>query len=58
MAIHPELTEILRCPLDHAPLTTDGDELTCTECCLRYSIVNGIPEMLPDEATPPADAPS
>lgn len=49
-----ELLEILVCPkcrgeLEYHP---DEDALICRACRLRYAIVDGIPIMLVDEATP------
>lgn len=57
MGIDAELLAVLACPSpDHAPLlleTVDGrDELVCTSCLSRFSISNGIPVLLPDEARP------
>ncbi|HEY0640621.1 MAG TPA: Trm112 family protein [Pseudonocardiaceae bacterium] len=59
------LLDILACPAPHhAPLrrgtATDpaADALTCTACGRTFPIVDGIPVLLLDEATPPtADIP-
>jgi uncharacterized protein len=54
------LMDILACPAPHhAPLRrgshTDpqADALTCTACGRTFPIVDGIPVLLLDEATPP-----
>jgi uncharacterized protein len=49
-----ELLKILVCPrcrgeLEYHP---EDEELICRSCRLRYAIVDGIPIMLVDEATP------
>ncbi len=57
MPLDPQLLEILACPdTHHAPLTYDaqGDSLTCTKCGRKFKVVDGIPVLLLDEATPPA----
>ncbi len=60
VSLDPRLMEILACPSDdHAPLVagTPGDPaadvLTCTSCGRRYPVVDGIPVLLLEEATPP-----
>ena len=62
VSLDPKLMEILACPSDdHAPLRVgtstdpDADVLTCTSCGRRYPVVDGIPVLLLDEASPPAD---
>jgi uncharacterized protein len=64
VSLDPKLMEILACPSDdHAPLRvgtpTDpgADVLTCTSCGRGYPVVDGIPVLLLDEATPPVDSP-
>lgn len=47
------LLEILVCPLGRAPLRLEGETLVCTKCGLTYSIENGIPNMLIEEAKLP-----
>jgi uncharacterized protein YbaR (Trm112 family) len=44
-----DLLEILACPLDHAPVRLDQDQLVCTRCGRRFPIENGTPNMLVDE---------
>jgi uncharacterized protein YbaR (Trm112 family) len=45
--------DILRCPNTLSPLLHDGDSLVCidAECRLQYAILDGIPNMLIDDAT-------
>ena len=52
MALHPDLVEILRCPITKAPLVVDGERIVSTdpETRLCYRIDNDIPVMLIDEA--------
>ena len=64
VSLDPKLMEILACPSDdHAPLRVgtltdpDADVLTCTSCGRGYPVVDGIPVLLLDEATPPVDSP-
>jgi len=53
MSLDPDLLELLACPSDdHAPLREQADELVCTYCASRFSITDGIPVLLMDEATP------
>ena len=51
--IPPELLEILVCPLGKAPLRLEGTSLVCTKCGLVYTIEDGIPNMLVEEAKLP-----
>lgn len=53
--INPELLELLRCPLDpsHTRLEESADGLVCQRCRLVYPVREGIPCMLPEEATLP-----
>lgn len=53
------LLEIMQCPACAGSLRDEGDppSLVCTECGLRYPVVDGIPVMLIDEATPSGEAP-
>ncbi|MGF1633871.1 MAG: Trm112 family protein [Phycisphaerae bacterium] len=44
---------MLRCPLTLSPLRHEGDELIAETGGLRYPIRDGIPVMLPEEATLP-----
>jgi uncharacterized protein YbaR (Trm112 family) len=53
MAIHPELLEILACPVCKTPvsLVKEGAALKCGKCFRVYPIRDDIPIMLVDEAT-------
>ena len=52
MPIHPDLMQILACPLHKTPLQWDKekDELIAVESGLAYPIKDQIPIMLVDEA--------
>jgi uncharacterized protein len=52
MAVHPDLLEILVCPIDKAKvwLKPDGTGLKCEKCNRVYPIKDDIPVMLIDEA--------
>lgn len=56
--IDPELLDILVCPLTRSKLRQEGDELVGEVGGLRYPIRDGIPILLVDEATLPADVTS
>ncbi|MCA9069538.1 MAG: hypothetical protein KDA84_11470 [Planctomycetaceae bacterium] len=45
--------DILRCPNSLSPVVHEGDSLVCIdpECRLQYAIMDGIPNMLVDDAT-------
>ena len=53
MALHPELLEILACPVCKTPvkLVNEGAALKCGTCYRVYPIREDIPIMLVDEAT-------
>lgn len=53
--IHPDLLAILACPLDddRPPLRLEGEFLVCDRCGHGFAIVNGIPDLLPEDAIPP-----
>ena len=48
--IDPKLMEILVCPVSKKALVQKESELVCYESELAYTIRDGIPIMLPDEA--------
>jgi uncharacterized protein len=52
MAIHPDLLEILVCPVCKAnvELVKEGAGLRCTKCRRVYPVKDDIPIMLEDEA--------
>lgn len=45
--------DILRCPNSLSPVVQEGDSLVCIdpECRLQYAIMDGIPNMLVEDAT-------
>ena len=53
MAIHPELLEILACPVCKTPVAVvkDGAGLRCAQCHRVYPVRDDIPIMLPEEAS-------
>jgi LSD1 subclass zinc finger protein len=53
MAIHPDLLEILACPVCKTPvaLVNGGAGLKCAQCRRVYPVRDDIPIMLPEEAT-------
>ena len=51
--IDPQLRAMLVCPVDHGELHDEPDTFVCSVCGRRYPVVDGIPVMLVDEATPP-----
>jgi uncharacterized protein YbaR (Trm112 family) len=53
--IRPDLLANLRCPLDpsHIRLEEGADGLVCQRCRLTYSIREGFPCLLPEEAKLP-----
>ena len=54
MPVDKQLLEILVCPVDHGPLSEEGDRLTCVRCRRRYPVRDGITVMLIEEAEQPA----
>jgi uncharacterized protein len=53
--ISTQLLDILRCPLDRTVrLSEEEDGLVCQRCRLRFPIRDGIPALIPEEATLPA----
>lgn len=54
MALDPLLKEILACPRCKGPLDfhEDHHEIHCQKCRLVFSIQDGIPVMLVEEARP------
>lgn len=54
MTIPPQLLQILVCPKCKGELQHREEEssLVCGACRLRYTVRDGIPIMLVDEATP------
>ena len=54
--IDPDFLALLACPLceSRPPLRQQGEFLVCYACGHGYRIVAGIPELLPEDAIPPA----
>jgi len=59
-SIDERLMKILACPVcvaeggaEKAELELSGGKLVCRTCGRRYAIVDGIPNMLPEEAEQP-----
>jgi uncharacterized protein YbaR (Trm112 family) len=52
------LLEIMQCPKCASPLEEDlgASQLVCTGCATRYSVTDGIPNMLEDAAIVPDGA--
>ena len=48
-----QLIDLLRCPITLSAVKLDGEELVGDVGGLRYPIRNGVPVMLPEEATLP-----
>lgn len=51
MPLPEGLLDILVCPVDHGTLAEEGEQLVCATCGLRYPVRDGVPIMLPEEAT-------
>jgi hypothetical protein len=53
MAIHPDLLEILACPVCKVPVepVKNGQGLRCGQCKRVYPVRDDIPIMLPEEAS-------
>lgn len=61
MPIDPVLLSILACPAcdDRPSLREEGETLVCDKCHRVYPVREGIPVLLPEEATiPDSKAPS
>ncbi|HNF99255.1 MAG TPA: Trm112 family protein [Pseudomonadota bacterium] len=54
--ISPELLSILRCPKCKGVLREGQAQLTCSACKLVFSVDDGIPNMLIEDARPIAGA--
>ncbi len=55
MTLSKELLDILACPLCKSPVRLEGEKLLCrnADCGCRYTIQDGIPNMLIDDAERP-----
>ena len=56
MTISAELLASLVCPVDHAGVRAEGEELVCTACGRRYPVREGVAVMLEDAARMPASS--
>ena len=56
--LSPDLLELLRCPRCRGVLREEGtpEGLTCAPCALFFPIVEGIPNMLLEEARSVAES--
>jgi len=52
MALSPDLLSVLCCPACKGDLVYDAaaETLTCNACRLRYRVLDGIPNMIVEEA--------
>ncbi len=48
-----QLIQMLRCPVTLSPVRPEGEFLVAVVGGLRYPVRNGVPVMLPEEATLP-----
>lgn len=55
-----EFLDLLACPRcdERPPLRQEGDRLVCTACGWRYKVVDGVPDLLPEDAEPPEGGPA
>jgi len=51
--INKKLMDILACPACKSDVTEEDGKIVCKSCLRRYSITDGIPVMLIDEAQTP-----
>jgi uncharacterized protein len=59
--ISTELLQLLRCPWDPSrstPLSLEESDLVCQQCKLRFTIKDGFPVLIVEEAELPAGCPS
>ena len=54
MPVHPDLIELVRCPKCRGKLKLRADEggFDCGACRVWYPVIDGIPQLLVDEAQP------
>lgn len=55
MMLNPDLLAILCCPKCRGALSTSDVSLVCASCRLVYTVDDGIPNLLLDEAKPLSD---
>jgi uncharacterized protein YbaR (Trm112 family) len=51
--ISPDLLAILVCPMGKSDLSLEGDKLICKRCGPVFRVIDGIPNMLIEEAELP-----
>jgi uncharacterized protein YbaR (Trm112 family) len=51
--IDEKMLESLRCPIGKSPLRYKDNLLVCSSCGLIFSIIDGIPDLLIDDASLP-----
>lgn len=51
--VSEQFLALLVCPMGKAPLRHEGEALICTQCLVRYSIKDDIPNMIVEEAELP-----
>jgi uncharacterized protein YbaR (Trm112 family) len=56
MSLAPELLAVLADPIDHGPLTFDGERLVNPRRGVGYPVVDGIPVLVPGAEYPWGDA--
>lgn len=58
--MNPEILSLLACPKcpERPALRLEGDRLVCTVCSYAYPIVDGIPQLLIEDAIAPEGAKS
>lgn len=54
MPVEPDLMELIRCPRCRGRLAErdQGATLECGACRVAYPVIDGIPQLLADEARP------
>jgi len=52
--INVTMLESLRCPIGKASLEYKNDSMICVSCGLIFPVIDGIPDLLIDDATFPA----
>lgn len=52
--MNEKMLESLRCPVGKAPLEYKNDSLVCTLCGLIFLVMDGIPDLIMDDAVLPA----
>jgi uncharacterized protein YbaR (Trm112 family) len=50
MPLAPDLLDLLACPVCGGTLSEQPEELRCDGCGRRYPLIDGIPQLLPDQS--------